>query len=92
MNSVKKWYCFVLTDGMFEPNEVYEIQDYVSFCEESYIDVFGIGLGYYPEGIKKVFSKCLWCLNPFMILKAMTVFFGNTEKYYDEIRRSKKRN
>ena len=85
MNSVKKWYCFVLTDGMFEQNEVYEIQDYVSFCEESYIDVFAIGLGYYPEGIKKIFDKCLWCLNPFMILKAMTVFFGNTEKYYDEL-------
>ena len=85
MNSVKKWYCFILTDGMYEQNEVNEIQDYVSFCEESYIDVFGIGLGYYPEGIKKIFTKCLWCLNPFMILKAMSVFFGSTEKYYEEL-------
>ena len=85
MNNVKKWYCFVLTDGMFEQNEIDEIQDYVSFCEESYIDVFGIGLGYYPGGIKKIFNKCLWCLNPFMILKAMTVFFGSTEKYCEEL-------
>ena len=84
-NLVKKYYTFILTDGMFEQNESEEIQDYISFCEESFIEIFGIGLGYYPEGIKKIFNKCLWSLNPFMILKALTAFFGSGIKYLESL-------
>ena len=83
MNNVKKYYTFVLTDGMFDQKESEEIKDYISFCEESSIEVFGIGLGYYPEGIKEIFDKCLWSLNPFMILKALTVFFGSGVKHLE---------
>ena len=85
MNSVKKYYTFVLTDGMFDQKEIDLLQDYVSFCEESSLEVYGIGLGYYPKGIEKIFNKCIWSLNPFMILKAMTVFFGNSEKHLETI-------
>ena len=85
VNNVKKYYTFVLTDGMFDEKESEEIQDYVSFCEESNIDVFGIGLGYYPEGIQKIFNKCIWSSNPFMILKALCIFFGNGEKHLENI-------
>ena len=85
MNSVKKYYTFVLTDGMFDQNEIDILQDYVSFCEESCLDVYGIGLGYYPEGIKKIFNKCIWSLNPFMILKAMSIFFGNSDKHLETL-------
>ena len=85
MNSVKKYYTFVLTDGMFEQKELDLLQDYVSFCEESSLEVYGIGLGYYPKGIEKIFNKCIWSLNPFMILKAMTVFFGNSEKHLESL-------
>ena len=85
VNSVKKYYTFVLTDGMFDHKESEELQDYVSFCEESNLEVFGIGLGYYPEGIKKIFNKCIWSINPFMILKAMSVFFGNSEKHLESL-------
>ena len=72
LKSVKKCYAFVLTDGMFEKNEIDLLKDYVSFCEESSLEIIGIGLGYYPKGIEKIFNKCLWSLNPFMLLKVMT--------------------
>ena len=85
VNSVKKYYTFVLTDGMFDQKESEDLQDYISFCEESSLEVFGIGLGYYPEGIKKIFNKCIWSINPFMILKAMSVFFGNSEKHLENL-------
>ena len=85
MNSVKKYYTFVLTDGMFDQKEIDLLQDYVSFCEESSLEIYGIGLGYYPKGIEKIFNKCVWSLNPFMILKAMTVFFGNSEKHLETL-------
>ena len=85
LNNAKRNYCFVLTDGMFDQNKSNELQDYVSFCEECSLEVFGIGLGYYPEGIKKIFNKCFWSINPFMILKGMSILFGNTEKYLDNL-------
>ena len=85
INSVKKYYTFVLTDGMFDQKEMDELQDFISFCEESSLEVYGIGLGYYPEGIKRIFNKCIWSLNPFMILKAMSVFFGNSEKHLETL-------
>ena len=85
MNNTKKYYTFILTDGMFDKDESEQIQDYISFLEESYIDVFGIGLGYYPEGIKRLFSKCVWSLNPFMILKAISAFFGSNEKHLENL-------
>lgn len=85
MNNVKKYYIFVLTDGMFEKNESESLQDYVSFCEECSLEVFGIGLGYYPEGIKNIFNKSIWSINPFMILKALAILIGNTEKNSDNL-------
>ena len=47
LNYVKKYYAFVLTDGLFEQEEKKILQDYISFCEESCSEIFGIGLGYY---------------------------------------------
>lgn len=85
MNTTKKYYTFVLTDGMIEKKDMDILQDYFSFCEESTIEVYDIGLEYYPEGIRKIFNKCIWSLNLFMILKAMTFFFGNSEKHLESI-------
>ena len=47
INNVKQNYIFVLTDGIFEQNEINYIQDYVCFCEKSCLEEFGIGLDYY---------------------------------------------
>ena len=44
--------------------EINLLQDYVSFCEESSLEIYGIGLGYYPKGIEKIFNKFVWSLNP----------------------------
>ena len=54
INNVKKYYTFVLTDSMFEERDIESIQDNVSFCEESNSEIYGIGLGYFPDGIKKI--------------------------------------
>ena len=66
---------------MFDKNKSNELQDYIFFCGECSLEIFGIGLGYYPEGIKNIFNKYIWSINPFMILKGMAILFGNTEKY-----------
>ena len=70
---------------MFDTKESEDLQDYISFCEESFIEVFGIGLGYYPEGIKKLFNKCIFCLNPFMIVKVLSIFFGSGIKFIETL-------
>ena len=56
----KKYFCFVLTDGIFNNNYKNELKNICSFCEYSQINIYGIGLGLYPEGLSSIFSKCLW--------------------------------
>ena len=46
--------------------EIDELQKYISFYEESSIEVYEISLGYYPEAIKIIFNKCIKRINPFM--------------------------
>lgn len=56
----KKYCCFVLTDGIFNDNYKSELKNLCSFCEYSQINLYGIGIGLYPEGLPDIFSKCLW--------------------------------
>ena len=70
-------------DYLIEDREL--IKDYVSFFKESSIEIYGIGLGYYPNGIRAIFSKCVWSVNPFLKIKALYLFFGNTYKHLEEI-------
>ena len=56
----KKFFCFVLTDGIFNENYKSQLKNLCSFCENSQINLFGIGIGLYPEGLPDIFSKCLW--------------------------------
>ena len=56
----KKYFCFVLTDGIFDKNLRVELKNICSFCDSIQMNIFGIGLGLYPEGITDIFSKCLW--------------------------------
>ena len=55
----KKYFCFVLTDGIFDKNLRVELKNICSFCDSIQMNIFGIGLGLYPEGITDIFSKCL---------------------------------
>lgn len=70
---------------MFQKDESESLQDCVFFSEECFLEVFGIGLGYYPEEIKNIFNKSIWSINPFIILKALVILIGNTEKNVDNL-------
>ena len=56
----KKYMCFVLTDGCFDKDKKEDLRNIISYCEELQMNIYGIGLGLYPVGIKEIFSKCLW--------------------------------
>ena len=77
LNLAKKSFVFVLTDGLFDDEDTKSLSDLISFTEESYISVFGIGLGFHPEKIKNIFSKCFWSKNPNNLLNALSLFFGD---------------
>ena len=86
MNSCKKHFCFVLTDGLIQNKNIEnKTCDLVSMIEESGIKIFGVGLGYYPKNLSRIFSKCFWCPDPNDLLSAISVFFGNDLEFRDEI-------
>ena len=77
LNLSKESYTFILTDGLFNEEDTNSLRDLISFVEENFISVFGIGLGLYPEKLEKIFTKSFWSINPNNLLKALSVFFGN---------------
>ena len=77
LNLSKKSFTFILTDGLFNEEDKKSLADLVSYVEENYVSVFGIGLGLYPEKLENIFTKCFWSSNPNNLLKALSVFFGN---------------
>ena len=58
--NAKKYICFVLTDGIFDESYKKELKNLCSFYENLQMNIFGIGIGLYPEAITEIFSKCLW--------------------------------
>ena len=65
LNSVKRHFAFVFTDGLFSNLEEKEyIKNNIAFVEEVGVSLFGKGLGFYPKGIKDIFWKYTWTLNP----------------------------
>ena len=60
LNVSKKYISFILTDGAFDKDIKEDIKNIILYCEELQMDIYGIGIGLYPEGIKQIFSKCLW--------------------------------
>ena len=77
LNLAKKTFAFVLTDGLFDNDDINSLYNLVSFVEENGISLYGIGLGLYPEKIKDIFSKGFWTKNPDYLLNALSVFYGD---------------
>ena len=77
LNTAKKHVCLILTDGLFDLFYKNKLKDNIRYGEECGINFYGIGLGLYPKGISDIFSKCIWCLNPDLIGKALSIFHGN---------------
>ena len=76
-STAKTNYMFVLTDGIFPKEYQNKLKNLISYSEENDILTLGIGLGYYPSGISKIFSKCFWSPKPSKIQVALSAFFGN---------------
>ena len=74
LNTAKKHICIIFTDGLFDSYQKKNYKDLINYAEECGINIYGIGLGLYPKGISDIFSKCIWCLNPDLIGKALSVF------------------
>ena len=69
-------FLFVLSDGLYQYNERKEIIKNINICEQSGINVIGIGVGIYPKGIEKLFTNSLYCREPSTLIKAISYFFG----------------
>ena len=60
LNAAKKHFAFLFIDGHFSNlAEKEHIKNYIAQIEESGVSLFGIGLGFYPKGIKDNFGKWL---------------------------------
>lgn len=77
LNFAKKSLTFILTDGLFDDEDASSLFNLISFIEENDMPVYGIGLGFFPEKIKNVFSKAIWSLNPDNLLNALSVFYAD---------------
>ena len=84
LNLSKKSFTFILTDGLFDDEDRNSLADLISYAEENYISVYGIGLGFYPEKLENIFTKCFWSANPNNLLKALSIFFGNEASHSDK--------
>ena len=78
LNVAKKHFAFVFTDGLFSNlGEKEYIKNYIAQIEELGVSLFGIGLGFYPKGIKDIFDKCTWTLNPQLLLNGIFKLLDN---------------
>jgi len=81
LNAAKKHFAFIFTDGLFSNlAEKEHIKNYIAQIEESGVSLFGVGLGFYPKGIKDIFGKCTWALNPHLILNGIAKLLDNEIK------------
>ena len=95
LNASKKHFAFILTDGLMNEKEQILIKDKISYAEEFDINLFGIGLGFYPKEIKEIFSKCLWTLSSKLIWNSIISILDNEiqeNNEFDEINFSQKEN
>lgn len=80
-HTAKKHFAFIFTDGVFSNlGEKDHIKNYISQIEESGVFLFGVGLGFYHIGIKDIFGKYTWTLNPNLILNGICKLIDNEIK------------
>ena len=79
--NVKKFICFIMTDGIFDEKYKKELKNLCSYCEYLQMNIFGIGIGLYGEGITDIFSKCLWSPDINYFTNALASLIKNEEIY-----------
>ena len=76
-------YIFVLTDGFYKPSQRERIIGVVNNCFYKGINIFGIGVGIYPIGIQNLFPQVVYTQNPYKLIEAISLCFGDISKYKD---------
>ena len=76
-------YIFVLTDGFYRPSQRERIIGVVNNCYYKGINIFGIGVGIYPIGIQNLFPQIIYTQNPYKLIEAISLCFGDISKYKD---------
>ena len=76
-------YIFVLTDGFYRPSQRERIIGVVNNCYYKGINIFGIGVGIYPIGIENLFPQVVYTQNPYNLIEAISLCFGDISKYKD---------
>ena len=55
----------------------------VNNCYYKGINIFGIGVGIYPIGIENLFPQVVYTQNPYKLIEAISLCFGDISKYKD---------
>ena len=72
-------YLFVLTDGLFQKSEKKKILEEVVYCYSKNLLIIGIGVGYYPYGIEKLFPYIVYSRLPNKIIEALALSFSDSK-------------
>lgn len=74
-------YMFVLTDGFYQQNEAELIRNRIFECMQTSMLV-GIGVGFYPLKIKKLFVQNIYIPNPSKLFNGISIATGKSNDKY----------
>ena len=69
-------FLFVITDGLFSLSDRERIIKNVIFCISKGLNVFGIGVGISPFGIKELFPNIIYSFNPEKLIEGISSVFS----------------
>lgn len=75
---------FVLTDGLYQASERPRIIGCINNCVQSGMVTIGIGMGFYPKGIEKIFPRYVFAGDPLNIMKGVYNLFTDSVFDYSE--------
>ena len=74
-------YTFVLTDGLYQQNELELIKNRIFDCMQTSI-LIGIGVGFYPLKIKKLFVQNIYVPNPIKLFSGIALSVAKSNEKY----------
>ena len=74
-------YMFVLTDGFYQQNEAELIKNRIFECMQTSM-LIGIGVGFYPLKIKKLFVQNIYIPNPLKLFNGISISTGKSNDKY----------
>jgi len=74
-------YMFVLTDGLYQQNEIDLIKNRIFECMQTSM-LIGIGIGFYPLKINKLFVQNIYCKNPFKLFSGISISTAKSNDKY----------